>query len=253
MPAKQIKLKVVSDLTCPWCYIGQRELLDAVDEVTKTHSNISFEIEYRPFRLNPSFKDDEPVDKMPWFFNKFGEEKARALLARVDNRAKECNIEIKIGGKLCSTTRAHRLLLKAWKVGGQSTQQTVLDAIFKAYFGELLDISNVDILATVAQDAGLMDKQEALEYLKSDEDLKEVDDLVEEARAGGVSGVPVTVIDDKWAISGGQSKDVYLQIFKKLATCCGSSRGPGNVQMDANASCSITPPEDSNACVATTA
>jgi len=227
----------------------------AADEVTKANSNMTFEIEFRPFRLHPTLKDDQPQEKLPWLISKFGEDKIGELLARVADRAKECNLDLKLNGKMCSTTRAHRLLLKAWKVGGQNTQQNVLVALFKAYFNEVLDISNVDVLATVAQEAGLMNRQEALKYLDSDQELQEVDDMVEQARAGGVSGVPVTVIDGKWAISGGQSKDVYLQIFKKLAACCGAGGpgGPPNVHMDSNASCNLAVSEDRNSCVATTA
>jgi predicted DsbA family dithiol-disulfide isomerase len=254
MAVKHVKLTVVSDLTCPWCYIGQRDLFAAIEEVTRTNPNISFGVEYRPFILHPSVKDDEPLDKRTWAIKRFGEEKLRALLERVTERAKECNLELNFDGKICSTLRAHRLLLRAWKLGGQNTQQKLLDGLFKASFEEALDISNLDVLATIAQEAGVMNKPEALNYLNSDEDLQEVDDMVEQARAGGVSGVPVMVIDGKWAISGGQAKDVYLQIFQKLATCSGCNGGPESVQTDSNASCHVSAPtRDNDSCVATTA
>lgn len=115
-----------------------------------------------------------------------------------------------------------------------------------------------------------------LEYLESDEDEKAIEDMVAQARAGGVTGVPVTVIDGKWAISGGQSKDVYLQVshapifllssvqiflfqvFAKMAACCKSggagkcpSNGPvTNVETDDNATCAL---QENRNCVTTTA
>jgi len=252
MAAKQVKLTVVSDLTCPWCYIGQRDLFAAVEEVTRSNPNISFEIEYRPFRLHPSIKDDDPLDKQTWAINRFGEEKLRALVERVTERAKECNLDLKFEGKLCSTVRAHRLLLKAWKLGGQNTQQKLLDGLFKASFEMSLEISNLDVLATIAQEAGIMNKQQALEYLRSDEDQQEVYDMVEQARARGVTGVPFMIIDGKWCISGGQAKDVYLQIFKKLAACsgCNGAGGPETVKTDLNAACHLPTPGDGDGCLA---
>ena len=100
-------------------------------------------------------------------------------MERVAERAKEYNMELyvllicfinvvgadfalwlfsKYNGKICSTLRAHRLLLKAWKLGGQNAQQNLLDGLFKAYFEETLDISNLDVLAVVAQEASIMNK-----------------------------------------------------------------------------------------------
>ena len=64
-------------------------------------------------------------------------------------------------GKLCSTFRAHKLLFKAWKVGGQKTQQAMLNGIFKAYFTDVADISDKGVLADIAEKAGVLGRKEA--------------------------------------------------------------------------------------------
>lgn len=111
MPPKLVKLTVVSDLTCPYCYIGtshdqltlfyplilspgHKELNSAVAEVKKQNPDLTVEIEYRPFFLHPYIKDDEPVDKMPWFIAKFGQENAERMIQRTIARGKECGIDL---------------------------------------------------------------------------------------------------------------------------------------------------------------
>jgi predicted DsbA family dithiol-disulfide isomerase len=254
MPSKLVKVTVVSDLICPYCYIGQKELNSAVAEVKQQNPNLSVEIEYRPFFLHPYVKDDEPIEKIPWFISKFGKENTELMLQRVSARGKECGIDFKQGGLICSTFRAHKLLYKAWNIGGQTTQQALLDGLFKANFYDKIDISNKNILAAIGEKAGVLSKQEIVDYLSSDEDVQVINDMAEQSREAGVTGVPVTVIDGKWLIRGGQSKEVYQQIFKKMAKCCGEGdsvcdKAAPAIPTDANAVCGFN--ADNQKCVAT--
>ena len=134
------------------------------------------------------------------------------------------------GGIIVNTDRAHRLAYRAWKKGGQSLQQTVISNLFKALTIDRKDISNINILSKIAEASCLMSKDEvrlttlrfewrlthplpqAVTYLNSDADTQVVDDQIEGARRDGINGVPVVIIDGKWAISGGQTRDVYLQV-----------------------------------------
>ena len=136
------------------------------------------------------------------------------------------------GGILVNTDRAHRLVYCAWKKGGQSLQQTVLSNLFHALIIDCKDVSNIKILSEIADASCLMSKDEVgptsftclrvapdpltttqtIVYLTSNTDVQEVEDQIEEARKGGVTGVPVIIINGKWAISGGQTRDVYLQV-----------------------------------------
>jgi len=79
------------------------------------------------------------------------------------------------------------------------------------------DIADINVLAELAESTGTMSKAEAVAFLESDELEKEVNTMCDEARSKGITGVPMTIIDGKWAVSGGQSSDVFIQIFKKLS------------------------------------
>jgi len=139
------------------------------------------------------------------------------LLQMIDERATLLGIEKMRPGPVTSTMRAHRLMILAFKKGGQELQAALLSSLFKAYSEEEKDLAHIDVLATAAASCDLMTRDEALDFLNSDELVAEVNAMVESARANGVTGVPFTVIDNKWAISGGQSPDVFYQIFSKLA------------------------------------
>ncbi|EKM58227.1 uncharacterized protein PHACADRAFT_252397 [Phanerochaete carnosa HHB-10118-sp] len=213
-----IKLLVISDIICPWCYIGQREMERAIEMCSDLP--IQVEVEYRPYRIYPSLKDGQFLDRCEWFESRFGKDKKEQMERMIMQRAHELGMNIKcMDGIITQTTLAHRLLLKAWKIGGQTTQQAVLTAIFRGYFEDQANIGDTNVLADMAVATNLMTKEEAVEFLESAECLDEVERMMNEARKKGVNGVPFVVIDGKWAVSGGQTSEVYSQIFKKLANC----------------------------------
>ncbi|KZT29686.1 thioredoxin-like protein [Neolentinus lepideus HHB14362 ss-1] len=218
---KVIKLVVISDVICPWCYIGQKELLAAIDQMASIPNlcPVKFDVEFRPFRLLTSLKDnDPPVDKETWYAQRFGKDKYENIQKMVGVRAKKVGVNISWGGLLSQSTLAHRLLQKAWKDGGQKLQQPLLTAIFKAFLEDEKDIGDKEVLAECAAEAGSFTKEEAIKFLETDEGLAEVDSMIADTRAKGITGVPFTIIDGKWAVSGGQTADVYVQIFTKLAS-----------------------------------
>jgi len=221
MTAKQVNLTVIYDLNCPFCYIGQKEVLSAINEVTQSYNTLHFQVEYRPYVLHPSIKPDQPQDRVTYCIQTYGEERAKACMKKARDRGRDVGLEFSENGIIVNTDRAHRLAYRAWKKGGQSLQQTVISNLFHALTIDRKDISNIHILSEIADASCLMSKDEAVMYLNSDEDVQAVEDQIEEARKGGISGVPVVIIEGRWAISGGQTRDVYLQIFEKLAGCKG--------------------------------
>ncbi|KAI0671429.1 thioredoxin-like protein [Trametes maxima] len=210
-----ISLVVISDVVCPWCYIGQRELQKAIKDVEDLGLNIK--VEHRPFLLNPSMQEDEAMDKATFYLQKFGEEKLKMIKEMVGSRATDVGVEIHFEGWNCQTIRAHRLLRKAYVKGGQELQEKLLDALYYAYFTEGKNVADVDFLAELADTAGVLTKDQVVEFLKGDEYRAEVEQMANEARKKGITGVPFTVINGRWAVSGGQTSDVYTQIFRKLA------------------------------------
>ncbi|KAH9481482.1 hypothetical protein JR316_0006009 [Psilocybe cubensis] len=221
MATRLVKLTVLTDFTCANCCVGQHELLNAVSYCQDTlHLPLQFEIEHLPFRLiNPSILPDDctKVDKADFLMTHIGKEKFTKMSDAVSKWAEEKGIPISFRGVMSQTTRAHRLCQKAYKLGRQSKQIPLMCAVFKAYMEEGQDIADINVLAGLAESTGTMSKEEAIKFLESDELEKEVDSMTNEARSKGITGVPMTIIDGKWAVSGGQSSDVFVQIFKKLA------------------------------------
>lgn len=188
---------------------------------------IQIEIEYRPYKIYPSLKDGQFVDKRTWYETRFGKEKIEQMEKMAVARGRELGIDIKmLEGLITQTTLAHRLMLKAWRLGGQAKQQALLSILFKVFFEMSMNIGDTTVLADAAVSADLMTKEEAVKFLESDECVDEVETMMTEARRKGVNGVPFVVIDGKWAVSGGQTAEVYSQIFKKLAASEASTPRP---------------------------
>ncbi|TFK40137.1 thioredoxin-like protein [Crucibulum laeve] len=221
MSNRLVKLTVITDFVCVNCCIGHHELVNAINYCKDTlQLPLSFELEHVPFRLiSPAcITETSPkVERSVFLANQIGKEKFTKLQAVIAKWGEEKGIPISFRGVVSQTTRAHRLCQKAFQMGGQNLQIPLLSAIFKAHMEEGKDIADFGVLADLAEKTGVMSSQEALKFLESDELEKEVNEMCESARSGGITGVPMTIIDGKWAVSGGQSSDVFIQIFKKLA------------------------------------
>ncbi|TFY73955.1 hypothetical protein EWM64_g10057 [Hericium alpestre] len=178
---------------------------------------ISFEVEFRPFLLHPDLPD-EGLDKLEWFYRKIGKAKFDSIMEMAIQQGENVGISFSFQGKIAQTTRAHRLMNKALQIGGSPKQLELVRLLFKAYMEEEQDIADMAMLSEMAECAGVMSKDDAIKFLDSDELLEEVMTQVAEARGKGVTGVPFTIIDGKWAVSGGQMAPVYVKIFNKLAS-----------------------------------
>jgi len=211
-----IKIVVFADYMCPYSYFGHKALSDAIAECS--HSPVTFNVEYRPFRLNATLPDETPLDRQLYFTQKYGD-KYVAMQEVIQRMAQAMGLKIAKDGQLSQSTRAHRLAVKAYKVGGQDMQQLVIQTYFEAYFGEGKDIGNLDLLGDIAQSVGLMDKAEAISFLRSNELSDEVEETIGMARRAGLKGSPATIIDGKFRLDGVQTKDTFVQVFKRLGKC----------------------------------
>jgi len=212
-----IKLTIISDVICPFCYIGHYELQEAIGRCTDLP--VHFDIEYRPYRLTSLRDEDKPVDRVEYFRRKLGEQKIQQIRETITQWPKvqdgTCNLSF--GGVISQSTKAHRLSIKAYKIGGHPLQEAVLTTIFKASCEQLKDIGDTQVLADVAESTGTMTRHDAINFLESDELKTEVFQMIRQVQSNGINGVPFVIIDGKWAVSGGQSAEVYIQIFRKLA------------------------------------
>ncbi|KAG8953300.1 hypothetical protein FRC04_002710 [Tulasnella sp. 424] len=212
---QQISLAVVSDIICPWCYIGYKELTNAVKQFKQIHPTAKVDVEYRPFLLDPMLNCKEPLEKVAYFLKKFGEQRVKMMVPAMNQRGAELGITFRWGGTIRQTTSAHRLLMFAYQKEPK-LQLALLEKIFEAYFEQEKDIGSHEMLAALAEDVGVASKAEALEFLASDKLYKEIQTQIMEAQGKGITGVPCTVINQKYAISGGQKSDVYMDVRARL-------------------------------------
>lgn len=209
----QIKIEVVSDVVCPWCYIGKRRMETAVAELQEKYD---FEITFTPFELNPDMPT-EGADQLSYLSKKFGgaEQYAKitthvAQVALGEGLAFDFNKQ-----KVSPNTRdAHRILWLAKKKG---VQPAVKEALMKAYFEQGVDLSKRDNLADVAASAGL-DRGEVMDLLRSDEYIREVVTSQQISHQRGVTGVPFYIINDKYGVSGAQPSSAFAEIFQSVGS-----------------------------------
>ena len=152
---------------------------------------------------------------------KFGD-KVDAITAMMAERGKPWGINFSYGGTIRNTFLSHRLVEKAWEEGGETMQTRLIEKLFEGYFEQEKDIGDATWLAEVAVGCDVFEnKEDAKAFLESDELKKETCDEVRKAQSMGISGVPFTVINDKYAVSGAQEPAAFVDVFRKIA--CGQS------------------------------
>jgi predicted DsbA family dithiol-disulfide isomerase len=207
----KIKIDVVSDVVCPWCYIGKRRLEKAVDELSSTYD---FDIEYHPFELNPT-TPESGFNQKEYLTKKFGgEDRYKELTARVAGVAAEEGLSFEFSKQSVSpnTRKAHSLIQFA---RGQGKQLAVKEAFMKAYFTDGIDLSKKENVADVAIRAGL--DKEKVENVLADENAPIQIALAEQELSKlGISGVPFYIINNKYGISGAQSADTFMKAFHEI-------------------------------------
>ncbi|KAK7032828.1 polyketide biosynthesis associated protein [Favolaschia claudopus] len=231
MANRVVKLSILNDVICPNCAIAQHELFEAINHCKDDLKlPLEFQLEFLPFRLiNTTVlpQDYEPkIEKADYFVNVFGAESFAKFQETISKWATEKGVPLSFRGVVSQSTKAHRLSRKAYRTGGARLQLPFLTAIFRVHLQEGKDLGDNDVLSDVAAEAGVMSKEEAIAFLNTNELEDEVNSMCDEARAKGVTGVPLVVIDGKWAVSGGQSSDVFVQIFQKLAGVHAANANP---------------------------
>ena len=205
-----IRLDILSDPVCPWCYIGKANL----DRALERHPDHPFAIEWHPFQLNPDMAA-EGMDRRAYLEAKFGgRENAARIYARVDEAARAAGLTIDWGAiaRIPNTLDAHRLIHWA---GLEGRQTPVVAALFRAYWREGRDIGSRAVLAEIAGAAGL-DAAMIGRLLDSDADAEETRARDAHARARGVTGVPTFVVANRHVVPGAQPPELWEQVIAEL-------------------------------------
>lgn len=206
-----IRLDILSDPICPWCYIGKARL----DRALMDRHDHPFALEWHPYQLNPDMPP-EGIDRRTYMEAKFGgvdgaKDAYAPILEAVETEELEVNwdaIE-----RVPNTRDAHRLIHWA---GLEGRQTAAVSTLFRAYFREGRDIGQHDVLTDLAEGIE-MDPDMVRRLLASEADLDEIQRRDSHARARGVTGVPTFVIGNAHVVPGAQSTELWLQVVDEIA------------------------------------
>lgn len=206
-----MKIDIWSDIACPFCYIGKRNLESALEEF---NSKDEVEVVYHSFQLDPDAKKEGKIDSVEHLAKKYGSTKAQAqqMIDRVIAMAKNVGLDYNYDGIInTNTLDAHRIIHLAMKY---QKQNEMVEELFKAHFMDGLDIGDIDELAKIGSKAGL-DSEEITKVLYSDEFNSEVEVDKNLAVQFEIKSVPFFVFNNKYAISGAQPKEAFLETMEK--------------------------------------
>ena len=205
------RIDVISDVICPWCYIGKRQLERALDMLERQH--LCFTVAWHPFQLNPDMPR-EGVDRAQYRLAKFGNaERSRQLDERVTEAAANVGLEFHLDRltRTPNTLDAHRVIRLA---GQRGVQDGVVEALFEGYFGGGADIGDAKVLADLASQGGLK-PEDVTGMLAGDDGLKEVVSADRTARNCGIQGVPSFALQGHVLFSGAMPAEEMAQAFRR--------------------------------------
>ncbi|GAA4533753.1 DsbA family protein [Chelativorans composti] len=208
-----ITVQVYSDVVCPWCFLGMRNLLDAWPRV----GHDAMKVEWRPFILDPNIPAGG-VDRQQYMLSKFG---SKERIDAAHDRLREMGAQVGLAFDFDAikvspnTLDAHRLIHWAGRHGPER-QSALVARLFRAYFQEGKDVGNRDVLVQCATDAG-MDAAHARELLETDAHRKDVLEAVAAAQRMGITGVPCFILENRYVISGAQPAEVLEDAIRQVA------------------------------------
>ncbi|CAF3603350.1 unnamed protein product [Rotaria socialis] len=211
---QELKIDIISDNICPWCYIGKLRLEKALSQINTSVINIS--IIWHPFELDPHLPRNGSLMKLDRYKQKFGEEFVKLRLPAMIETGKQEGIHFSFGGKIGSTFDSHRLLYYVkQQENGEKKQNDLINVLFRYYFEQEQDLSDHQVLINAAEQIGLK-SNEIKEFLQSDQYKKEVREEINQNQRDGISGVPNFRINDRIELSGAQEPKEFIQAFRKV-------------------------------------
>jgi predicted DsbA family dithiol-disulfide isomerase len=206
-----VRIDVVSDVVCPWCFIGKRRLEKAI----ALNPDIPVEVHWRPYFLN-DWIPREGISREQYLTTKFGSpERYKGIAQRVSAAASAEGLTYAIDkiSRKPNTLDAHRLIRWADGIGkAADMKQKLMDL----YFTEGADLTNHAVLVQAAADVGL-DPEDIRAALESDRDVAEVEREALSAKEAGIEGVPCFIFSGKFAVSGAQEPEYIAEAIARIA------------------------------------
>ena len=208
---KPLVIDIVSDVVCPWCYIGKRRIENALALVP----DVPVEVHWRPFFLN-SWVPREGISREEYLTTKFGSVDAyKGIAGRVVAAANEEGLVYRpdLVKRQPNTTDCHRLIHWAEAEGNAAEMK---QRLMELYFRDGGDLTDTEVLVQAAADCGL-DADEVRARLATDEDVALVSGQAQEASDKGISGVPTYVFAQKYAVSGAQPPELLARAIRQVS------------------------------------
>ena len=211
MNKPKIKVDVVSDVVCPWCYIGKRRLEQAIEQLSTKYD---FQVEYHPFELNPAM-DPKGVNQKEYLTEKFGStQRYEQIVQHVTEVAATEGLHFDfIKQSVAPNTRAMHAIIAFAKTKGK--QLETKEAYLKAYFTDGVDLSQLTNVLTVAESVGLQ-KDEVAGVSSNPKMLSQVAAAEAHLHQLGISGVPFYIINNRHGLSGAQPSNVFAKVFEEV-------------------------------------
>jgi len=203
-----LTVDVISDVICPWCYIGKRRLEKAIATLDRQQE---VRVHWLPFQLNPTMPK-EGINRREYRTAKFGSwERSLELDAKMIAVGESEGIHFAFdrNERTPNTLDAHRLI---WLADKQCVQDGVVEALFRAYFSDGRDIGNRQTLIDVVAEAGL-NREQAGALLNCDEGMEAIREANDLARQLRVEGVPFFIVNGKVTLSGAQQPEAFFEAF----------------------------------------
>lgn len=208
-----LTIEIVSDLVCPWCFIGLRRLSTAIEQVRREIPGFSCRKVWRPFFLNPDTPPQgEPY--MPFLEAKFGSREAvESLFARVREagRAYDLDYAFERISLRANTLQAHRLIHWAQQRG---EAEQLVERLFVAQFQRGEYVGDVALLTQIAAECGYPPAEVAA-YLASTQDVDTVRSQEAEGRAAGIRQVPTFIVDRRLVVVGAEDPAVLAEAMRQ--------------------------------------
>jgi predicted DsbA family dithiol-disulfide isomerase len=207
---KKIKVDIISDTVCPWCYVGIKNLEKAIDSMKAEYE---FDVEWHPFQLNPGLPDEGMDFKL--YLDKVLGNRSNEGKKAVEEKGKKAGIQFEFDKiKLISNTLRSHYLIALAKV--EEKQSETAKAIFSAYFENGVEINSIENLKEIGKSCGLSEslltnldsigEEDLLPLLKQEEGFREL----------GISSVPSFVFESQYLVQGAQDSEVFIDVVEKI-------------------------------------
>ncbi|KAI9593872.1 DSBA oxidoreductase [Syncephalis fuscata] len=215
MAKQTVHIDVVSDVTCPFCFLGKRSLDKAIEQ----SPDVDVQVRWLPFQLAPDMAEE--MDRSEYLERKFGStSRIQAMHQRLASMGQSQDINFYWDGKTANTLLAHQLIAYAGnpEYGGSAAKQdAVMETLFSQVHEHGQSPASLPMLVEAAEQAGF-DKEKVEAYLRAGTGADEARKLASAASRQGISGVPHFTVNNKYVLSGAQPVDAFIEMFHSLST-----------------------------------